>query len=374
MFTGVNSRQSDGIFNMINRGVMVTMQQQTTMGTRELSLTEGHINPFSTTAAPMTATSCSRILDKLSTACYGFVGQHLNESIPRSIRNAFCQPTVLNHTFDVKVFNSDDRISINEFSAKLVKEIGSLVSDSDVLPCQEQPCLSPIHRPLLLSANPSLQEFQSLFRFNQESRIVYNFSIVEGGEVFETDINTNLFFRGVFGLNIRQFAAEDGKPLSNFINLNGEGFDLASWNPMQDDRNTSYPIEPKPFVRQKLKTTLGKSDAVHPALKSWKTLLLAGFVFNPAKEVAKSLMNPVRDILFNLRMKFRILARERLVVIKLVERDLSKLPRIYTQSKKLIIDCFASFKRINQSSFLFVGRIQTIFEHLLNNHRGVEYV
>jgi len=144
---------------------------------------------------------------------------------------------------------------------------------------------------------------------------------------------------------------------------------------MQDNRHRANLTEFKLFVGQNLEATLRKSDAIHSALESGKPFLFAGLVFDSAKEVGKSLVNSVRNILFNLRMYVGMFASKMFVVVKLPQ-SLSRLfICLFGNVKKLIVDCLTIFERINNSGLLFSRRInpipihqqahsQVIYEHI----------
>ena len=98
--------------------------------------------------------------------------------------------------------------------------------------------------------------------------------------------------------------------------------------------------------------------ALNRAFESGKSFLFTRFILNPSKEITKSLMNPIRNILGNLRMN-RIFTLNQFIIVKFSKGFIFCFVGIYRDFKKFIIDCLADFKRINQSFFLFVRKIQT---------------
>jgi len=349
---------------MISRGVQITMQNHKTLRARELSPTEGHIlNNKATTTTSMAAPSCSWVLQALSTECDLFVGQHIYEWIPRSVSYAFSQPMVLKHTLNIQFFNSNSRKSDSQTSAQFMQEVTPLVSNLQMLLCQPESCFSSVVRAFDLFAQPSLQELDSFFSFNQVSGISYNFTIAKSSEVFQTNINPYLLTGRMNNRSIRHFTAKDSKPLPYLVLLDGKCFNLAFRGTMQDNRHISNLAEFEPFVRQNLKSTLRKSDAVYPALEARKSLLFTGLVLNPAKEVGKCLIHSVRDVLLGLGMNIKVFSSKILVAVKTAKRHFAILPRVYIQCKKLIVDCLASFERINDSYLLSARRVYPKFVH-----------
>ncbi len=353
---------------MINGRVMVTMQRRRTFRTIELPLVKRHIhdNPASTT--PMTTPSSLWVMQELSTASYGFVGQHISKHSPRSIAYAFSQAMIFNHVFDIKIFTSNYPISQSEASAEFVKEVSPLVGDFEMLFSKFKSCFSPIFRAFDFSTQSSLQEFQPLFTFDEESRIAYDLTSAECGKIFKPNINPN-FLRGrMLDLNFWKFTTEDSKPLPNFVLLDSQSLNFSFRNAMQYYWNVSNFAEFKPFVRQEPETSLRKGDAVYSTFETREALFFTFGVFDSAKEVLKSFTDPIRNILLRLGMNLHVFTSKVFVKVKSAKANLPILPSIYAQCKKLIINCLTNLKRINKFYFLLSRRILSVFIHYLNDH------
>jgi len=89
----------------------------------------------------------------------------------------------------------------------------------------------------------------------------------------------------------------------------------------------------------------------------------AGFIFDSTKKILKSLVNPIRDILFNLRMHIGILTCKMSVVVEFPECFSFKVIISYRKLKKMIIDFLAGFKCVKKTFPLLTGRIQPVFIH-----------
>src|SRR3989304_1975473 len=107
---------------MIDSRIVVTMDRQATTRTIELPFVQRHLDFCSTSAAPFTATSCFGVLQKLSTACYSFVGQHLVEPIPTSVEDMLCERVILDHSRDIESFSVDDTIFRSELMAEFMEK------------------------------------------------------------------------------------------------------------------------------------------------------------------------------------------------------------------------------------------------------------
>lgn len=344
------------------------MQNNTTIRTKKGSLTERHIlNIEPTLAASVTASSCFRVFDKLSTAGYCFVGQHINETSPRSIIYEFGVIGTINHAFDIKVFNCNYSKPDSKTSAQFMMEITPLVNNFVVQSGYFEPCLSPVGRAFFLSAQPSLYKLEPFFALDKEFRVVEPFSIAKEAEVIPAvDIKSHRFFGWMDNINIWQFTAKESKPLPSPVLLYGHSLDLASWSPVQNNRDTTYLADFKPSFVQKLKAKLGISYATNFALESGITCFNLNSFFaklNPVKEVVKSLMKPIRDILQNLRMCLIIIRRAGSfdVFHKRTKVKLIGCHKFFALAKKSVVYVLTNIELIKKSYFLLVRRVYSIF-------------
>jgi len=348
------------------------MQRRTAIWAEKLSLAERHLYNSPTDTAFLAGVSWISTND-LSTASYCFVGQHINESSPRHITDMLGKAMVSNHSFDIQIFNCNERIGFSEPATELVQEVSPLVGNLVMQSGDFESCFIPVFASFDFSAQPSLQEFQSLFGFNQMSWISDELSIRDCSKVFNANIYANPFCGLMFDFNIRQLTGEAGKPLSSFVLFDCKGFNFTLWDSMQDNWNASNLAEFKLFVRKQFETRLRECYTINSAFESRKPFLLAGFVLDSAKEVFESLVNSIRNVLDNLTMSIRRIAFDYSIIIKFCQRYFAKFISVYGCSKKVIISRFAYFKVVNEFNLLFRRRIHTIFEHLLNDHRTWEY-
>src|SRR3990167_4433661 len=281
------------------------MTNKTTGRTEELSFTKRHLFDSPALTASLACVPWIHF-DNLSTASYCFVGQHLDKAIPRRIRYMLGKAMVSDHSFDIQILNCNEGIGFSYSVTHIMQEVSPLIGNFEMLLCQPGPCLSSVSRTFDFSTESSLQEFQSMFRLNEISRVSYDFTIAQSSKVFQTNINTNHFNGWMFNNNIWHFTTEDSKTLPCFVLLDCENLDFTFGNTMQDDRNVSYFAEFNPLVRKKFESRLGECYAVHSALETRESFLFAGLIFDSAKEVSKSFVNSIGNILLRLRMNFRI--------------------------------------------------------------------
>ena len=338
------------------------MTRQAAVWAEKLPLAKRHFVDSSATAASLACVPRT-YLDELSTASYGFVGQHLNESVPRSVRNGISKAMIPNHIGYSQILNSNAAEVGSELAGQLVQEVEPLVGDFVVSPCELEPCFASVSAALLLSVQPSVKQLQPLLSLDQETRIAYNLTIGKGGEAFKPNINADLLSGRVLNLNVRHFAGEDGKPLPRLVLLDGEGFDFAFWNTMQDDWDAADFGTMQSFVAQKLESALRVNDAAHSAFESWKAFFLAELVFDSAKEALEGFRNPFSNIFSDLRMNLRILSRKIVVEVKLPQRLISFFIGFNIQIKKFIINSFTNLERINQPFLLLTRRVNSVTIH-----------
>src|SRR3990167_2013547 len=354
------------------------MNNKTTVTTDKLSHREWHGLNMSALATSLASHAWINLYT-LPTECDLFVGQHIDKSIPRSVSYMFCQSMGLKHIYDIQILDSNQRICFNKLKAEFVQKVSPLVSNLNMLDSQSKSGFPFVIRSFHFPTKSSIQEFQSFFSSDQVSRISYTFAIAQSSKVLQANINTNLSFRWMDDFGSINLATENSKPLTSMINFDGESFNLAFWNTVQDNRNITHLGSKKSFVGEKFISImiqfisnfnfrLWKSDAIYSALKSWKTFLFIRLIFNTPKKVLKCFMNPIRYILDNLAINIRRISFSNRTIIKFIKRNLSIFPRIYAQSKKFIIDSFTRLERINQSYLLLSRRIYPIPIHSLNDH------
>lgn len=338
------------------------MTNKTTIRAFELPLAKRHLNDSSTTGTGLACVSGVFLLDQ-STACYSLVGQELEELTPSRIGYAFSEIVVLDHIFDGECFNRDFTILLGERPAEFVQEVITLVGNLEMTFGNLEPGFGTIVAALDSPTHYSLQSFEFALGCSEPTGIIYHFTRGECGEMFQTDINSNLCLIGVFDWLGINFASESSEPLPHLVPFDCHSFDFAFWQPMENDWHTTNLGHLQPLVAEKFESRLRICNALNSAFESGKTLLLTSRVFNPAEEISERLMNSVGHILPDLRMEFEMCASKRLVEIELPERLFSigvSLDRCFEQG---VIDIFTGIKRREQPENMLIARIEPELVH-----------
>lgn len=111
------------------------------------------------------------------------------------------------------------------------------------------------------------------------------------------------------------------------------------------------------------KTGLRIGNAVDTAFEPWESFLFVEGVFCPAEKVLERFVYSVRNILFDLGMKFSVFPREMFIVIIAFQCFSRSFVSFDRKFKKFIVDCFTGFKGIEKKFSLFSRRIQSILIH-----------
>jgi len=268
-----------------------------------------------------------------------------------------------NHVADLQVFNGDAAESGSELAGQLVKEVTPLVADFVVSTSQLEFSFASVSASLLLPTQPSVKQLQPFLTFDEEARITYDFAIGKDGEVLNANINPHLLSGRMLNPNVRHFAGEDGEPLPSPVSLDGEGFDFALRDAMQDDWDVANLGSVKLPITDKLESALRVSNAINPTLESGKAFFLTGRVFDSAKEALKRSTQSVRNISLNLRIYFGMFINKIFIIIKFLQSLFIFLVSFNGHIEKFIIDYLTGFERIYKSNFLFTRRINTITIH-----------
>lgn len=364
MFTGVRFGRVPPYHQNVICSVEVAMTNETAIRAKELSFAERHLCDSSASAARL---ACEPGIDfhHLRTACYSFVFQASDEGVPGSVAYTFSEAMILKHPIDIQVFDCDERKRFSEPIAELMQEISPLVSDLDVLFSESEHRFSSISGTLLFFAEPPLQQLESLLGFEEMPRVIYEFSVGEDSVTLNPNIQPNLFNGRMFNFRCFDFASESSEPLSCSVLFDGESLDFSSWYPVKDYGNRTDFADPEPLIAEHLETGLWERNAVHSALEPRETFFAFRClrVLDSPKEVLERFADPIRNILLRLGMYLRVFAIKIIIEIKFVQRNLTIFPGINGDSEKLVIDCFASLKRISYPALLFMGRINTISIH-----------
>ena len=237
--------------------------------------------------------------DNLTTSLFPFVAKLQKEATPSNIVYMFSKMMIMNHSFNVKVFNSNIAIIVSYEPADFMMKVIPLISNSFVEFSNPNPCLIPLDRTFSPFGEFPLTHFKPLLTLDEITGIGYAYAIREGGKVLYSNINPNLFIRAfVSDLRNINLTAKYSKPFICWSSLYSKGFNPAFRNSMKLNKKVSYLADFKVFLRDKLIPTLRIGNAVIPmfAFESWIASIRL------CKEFVKGFYNSVVNILQNLRM------------------------------------------------------------------------
>ena len=235
-------------------------------------------------------------------------------------------------------------------------------------PCDPIDGFLPVVRAFGLSAQPPLESGKPFPGFNQESWVLNNRPIRQGGKTLKPDINADpVFGKAVlFGLNFN-LATEDGEPLVGSVSLYCQGFYPALRGSVENNGHTAYPGNIKLLIGFELEPHLGIGYAPEPFLESGEADfdMFSGFLFlDPSKEVFKSLAEPVIKVLENLRKNntgIGIKIFYAFIKVKLGQTFACIFVCLNIDFKKLVIDFSANFKLFRKAFDLLPARIEPEF-------------
>lgn len=372
----IDSRQSDGIVQMIMRGVHITMLNKTASGTSEGFFAQRHLFSVPALATSLATSPCLGVFDKCSTACDSFVLEHFEEASPRRIADMLGETMIAHHSFDIQILDSNPAELQSQTSAQLMLEVVPLIGNPDMAMGNLESGFAPIPASFLLAGQSPLQTLQASFALEQEMGVRYACPIAQSGKVCQPNINAHrlIFVRMLNDRNI-DFTTEYSEPLTSTIGFDGECLGCASWNSMQDDWDIPNLGAEQSSLIDKLESTLRVGDALDSGFEAWKSSLdLLAFLsfFDSAKEIVKSFAQSVTGILKHLAVDFITDFRMAYLDVfhKRIEVKLPCHPKLLVQAKKLVVDKLAVLESFEKPYLLLRRRIQSAFIHS-QFHRGV---
>ena len=138
----------------------------------------------------------------------------------------------LGHAADVELFDGNKLVAVNDLARKLMHDISALIGNVLVDALELPHGLAAAVRPLDAACHLALRPPQTLLSAPVPARIGYQFSRAERGEVFQTDVNTDILSHRRHRLGV-VFDAEADVPSA--AAAHGDGLDLAFDLPMPLD-------------------------------------------------------------------------------------------------------------------------------------------
>lgn len=323
---------------------------------------------FNQLAASRTDLGCSRRIDfnELSTGTFSLVPEHFLEEVPSGVTDAFAEPFVLDHAFNVQFFYCNKIKFFDYFRGFLVTEIKPFVLYFLVMFSQKSDGFSPPVTASFLSGNRPLEPSQLSLRFSVQARIINFVARVVGIKVSEPYVQADrLIDRGKeFG---RHLNIKAGVPFTKFL---GDAESLYfSWNTaMPLDLHEADILQVEPFIFDATTIPIGAVEECRKLLsrlESWESRFLSAS--EPFEKCLVGFIYPSDCLLGRAAIAFSntpILSKDRQIINCLViirQRGLAFLPDILPVSQTLIIYIPVPFKLLVELLSLFLVRIKPVF-------------
>jgi len=264
------------------------------------TFTERHLLPMMAPAAILRR--IGRIdFDERSASFFRFARELGKECRPRGIYHAFGKTMVMNHAVHLEVFYADDPIGIDDLAAVLMGEVVTSEADTLMYSRYHLTVLTPFWCTFGKFGVLALHFCQGFLFLAKEAWVRYLFTIREGSKGLESHVNADLF-RAFWQTLKFDFTRERGIPFPCRGTPNGQGFDLASYRPMQDDLEMSNTRAIQLALLIELETKLRKGEAIIAVFPSQSRIAGVLTCFAASEECLKSQINSYCYILQHLRM------------------------------------------------------------------------
>ena len=238
------------------------------------------------------------------TSVFCFVIDKSQGHTPRGIVDRFGQVMILNHVLDLKVFHGDKAVGINYASGKLVSKVFSLVMNFKVMLGQKFTRFASVLAALFSTRHLSLGYSKFRFFYSEISRVIYDLSVRCHSEVFQSDINANLFIRDWQRFNL-YCVRENCIPLIAFP-FESDGINFAFEGTMQPDFEKADIQNVEPIILNSDTIAISGECNRIKAVTTLESGISSFFTtFNPTKESFESLIQSAEYILTGTIVKLR---------------------------------------------------------------------
>jgi hypothetical protein len=279
--------------------------------------------------------------------------------------------TVL-HILNIQIFKDDQPKSVDQFPAFLMSEVITPVFNPSMNVVKSFDGTASLRTSLSQRAYFALASLQILFVLLHPTLTLNRFAIAKRGKGSQAQINTN-YLNGRWQWTRLSFTRKASKPVAQAIALDCQGLDSSLNRPMKFNFDIAYFGDGQPITPLKARLLEGETIIPAKALETGEAIVVSSL--NPAKEPLKSQINPLLNILQDLRMnltKFRVIsfpAGQDLVGIVQCQALLLLLPRLLTQTKRRIVDLPTRFKGLIKAGALCFGWKHPEFIRL--SHTGI---
>lgn len=230
------------------------------------------------------------------TSVFGFVRKKLEEYAPATIRDGLAQVSVLNHVFNLQVFNVDSLKIVNVFIGNLMQKIISLISDFFVRLGDRYPRLVSAHRTFFPSGKFPLSASKLLLGITEIFRIRYLTAFAIDAKRLYANINTHLF-AGLWELFGRHIVTRKGnKPFASRHTPDSDGLDISLSRAGEEQFEPAHILDVQISTFERIACLFeGEGIVAIPVLKAGKTGFLPRFY--PAEKSLVRLIKAFEHIL-----------------------------------------------------------------------------
>jgi len=310
---------------------------------------------------------------KLPSSFFRFLRQYISKLTPCNICNAFIEliakkfGLITHHAFNIKFFNTDSTIFINNFSGFLMNKVMPFIGNPLVDTSNNLFSFFSFRGAFSLFGQFPLSFCKSLLAGLKKTRIFYFALIRKSSKIFQTNIYTN----GIVGFWQRVIIIFNRKTGVPFVGSPADSeclycaFDASMFNNF--DRAYLRQLE---SIVNKSESALRKGEAIIAieTLKSWVARFFS--YLNPAKERAEGKINSHSNILQALRVSvvefgiFFFPSGQKIAGVVARYGFFAFFPCLLSYFKGFVVCPPASIKKKLEGFLLFSSRIQSIFESL----------
>src|SRR6266699_4713706 len=324
---------------------------------------------MSTPAAGLTA--IGRIDSNVGPASFfRFAGQFAEKFRPTGIMNALRKTVVMRHAVDLQVFHTDDPKGIDDLAAFLMGEVISSKGDALMHTSYCLPVFTTLRTSFRKFAVFTLDFGQGLLFLAEKAGVVYLRAVRESSKRLESHVYPYLSRHLRQSLRVT-FNRKGSIPLAGRGTADGEGFDLATNGPMQDNLEMTDARSIQLALGVHLESRLRVGDAVIAALaletrEAWFCLM----GFDPSKEGFHGKVKTHRHILQHLGVNssqggtVSFQYRKGGLLLIEGERETLLLIDLFASLQQMVIEPTTLFKRFVEFGFLLLGGVYPILKRL----------
>jgi hypothetical protein len=273
---------------------------------------------------------------------------------------------VLKYGFTVQALKGDHAVTIHPCMARLMSKVLETIGNA-LMDMLDSPATFRSFGGAFVDPREFTLCFRKIFLIQAQETWIFDLNTTrQCAKAFQSHIYPNRQFaqRQVFRLNLTRKA---GIPIANGIPPHGEYFDLPLDGTMQNNLHYGY-LGEQQTVTQKIKARLLECETIVPTNFPKAGIARLFPCFHPAKEGLESQVNPLLNVLLDLRVHtlqfgmFLPPGREKLVRIVQRKNSMLMLPGVSASGKRFIVDRAAHLQRLHEFVALALRWMKAILE------------